>query len=129
MTFLNGRPFRVQKAISSKEYLEKNKLRHKSLIISSPRSNTMIMYFLLYILLIGAFSFTLFGVDKRKSQKGKRRISEKMLLGSVGLGGFIGGVLGMSVFRHKTIKGSFLWRFWLLVGVWLVISVGMLLYF
>ena len=52
----------------------------------------------------GAISFALFGVDKRKALKGKWRVSEKALLWSVGIGGFLGGMAGMNYFRHKTIK-------------------------
>jgi len=61
-------------------------------------------YFLIYLIVTGAISFALFGVDKRKALKGKWRVSEKALLWSVGIGGFLGGMAGMNYFRHKTIK-------------------------
>lgn len=47
-------------------------------------------------------------IDKRKAQKNKRRISEKMLFELVFLGGGIGGIIGMYAFRHKTKKIRFI---------------------
>jgi uncharacterized membrane protein YsdA (DUF1294 family) len=46
--------------------------------------------------------FIMFGIDKYKAAKGRWRISEKTLLLSSLFMGIIGGLLGMSVFRHKT---------------------------
>ncbi len=46
--------------------------------------------------------FLLYGVDKAKAKKGRRRISEKTLLFSTLLLGGIGGFAGMYVFHHKT---------------------------
>ena len=47
------------------------------------------------------------GIDKYKAKKGKWRIQEKTLLTLVVLGGGIGGIAGMYVFRHKTQKPRF----------------------
>lgn len=49
------------------------------------------MYRLYYYLFINILSFILFGIDKRLAVKHKWRISEKTLLFSFILGGFIGG--------------------------------------
>lgn len=58
---------------------------------------------LVYIILSWNFMvFIMFGIDKFKAVKGRWRISEKTLLLSSFLMGGIGGLLGMSVFRHKT---------------------------
>ena len=46
-------------------------------------------------------------IDKQKAKKGKWRIQEKTLLTLVVLGGGIGGIAGMYVFRHKTQKPRF----------------------
>ena len=43
-------------------------------------------------------------VDKIKAQAGKWRIPEKTLLLLGFFGGFLGGILGMQLFRHKTHK-------------------------
>lgn len=67
--------------------------------------------FLLYLLTINTLSLLLFGIDKFLAIKDKRRIPEKDLLGMSLIGGAFGGLLGMFVFKHKTSKMSFIWRF------------------
>lgn len=57
---------------------------------------------LIYIIFINITSFLLMFIDKRKAIKHKWRISESTLLLSAILGGSIGAILGMNVFRHKT---------------------------
>ena len=79
-----------------------------------------------YILLINLFTFIVRGIDKYKATAQKRRISEKNLLIFTALGGWIGAILGMQAFRHKTIKGKFLTRFWLIAGAWIVIAILLL---
>lgn len=54
-------------------------------------------------------------MDKQKAKKTKRRISEKTLFLFIYLGGWIGGPLGMYIFRHKIKKIKFL------IGVPLII--------
>ena len=58
--------------------------------------------FSIYLLLINAAAFVLMLVDKYKAQNGMWRISERTLIGSALLGGSIGALLGMYLFRHKT---------------------------
>ena len=53
--------------------------------------------------------------------RGRYRISESRLHLSVLLGGFIGGFLGMMVFRHKTRKLGFLVLFFLAAIVSVVV--------
>ena len=60
--------------------------------------------FWIYIIVINAIGFFAMGMDKRKSQKGSWRISEKTLFTITLLGGGIGTILGMYTFRHKTKK-------------------------
>lgn len=62
---------------------------------------------ILYVVIINIVTFFLFGIDKRRAIKNKWRISEAMLLISSLIGGVIGGLLGMSVFHHKTKKMKF----------------------
>ena len=64
-------------------------------------------YFLLYLLLINAAAFLLMLVDKLKAKKNRWRIPERTLFGSALLGGSIGAILGMYIFRHKTKHLSF----------------------
>ena len=49
-----------------------------------------------------AVVFAMYGLDKRKSRDGGRRVSEKALLTAAALLGGPGALLGMFVFRHKT---------------------------
>ncbi|UPQ76744.1 DUF1294 domain-containing protein [Chryseobacterium nepalense] len=67
------------------------------------------------IAVISIITFIIFGIDKRKAVKHQRRIPESTLLSLTFLGGTIGALLGMLVFRHKISKRSFLLKFALIV--------------
>jgi uncharacterized membrane protein YsdA (DUF1294 family) len=69
------------------------------------------MILLYTFLAINLIAFVLIGYDKRLAFKNKNRISEKTLLLWVALGGTIGSSLAMSIFRHKTVKTSYLLKF------------------
>jgi uncharacterized membrane protein YsdA (DUF1294 family) len=53
-------------------------------------------------------AFILYAVDKQKAKNGAWRIPEKVLLGFSFFGGALGGLLAMTIARHKTRK----WYFW-----------------
>ncbi|BDB52253.1 hypothetical protein GENT11_05650 [Flavobacterium ammonificans] len=55
------------------------------------------------------------GYDKYLARNKKRRILENTLLLWALFGGSIGTGFGMWVFKHKTSKRSFLWKFWSIV--------------
>lgn len=55
-----------------------------------------------YLLIINIFTLVVFGWDKQQAQGGRTRVAEKRLWGLNWLGGSLGGVLGMYLFRHKT---------------------------
>ena len=57
---------------------------------------------ILYLILINLIAFSLMGVDKSRARRHKWRIPEKTLFLSALLGGSIGAIAGMQVFRHKT---------------------------
>jgi len=60
-------------------------------------------YFIaLYLLLINVIAFALMGIDKKRAVRKAWRISEKTLFLSALLGGSIGAIAGMQIFRHKT---------------------------
>ena len=62
---------------------------------------------LIYLLVINLMAFCAMWWDKRRAQKGEWRISEAGLFTLVLLGGGIGGIAGMYIFRHKTKKLRF----------------------
>jgi uncharacterized membrane protein YsdA (DUF1294 family) len=66
---------------------------------------------LLYLLLINLFTLIIWGYDKQMAKKNSQRISEKRLLLLVFFGGFLGGILGIVLFRHKITKRTFLLKF------------------
>lgn len=78
-----------------------------------------IIYFFITTLL--AFSIT--GIDKWLAIKQKSRVSEKTLLLLVAIGGTLGSALAMLLFRHKTSKLSYLWKFFAIVIVQIAIIV------
>ena len=53
-------------------------------------------------------TFALFGIDKQRAKQKKYRIAEKLLFALSLLGGSVGALLGMQIFRHKTKRLSFL---------------------
>ena len=58
--------------------------------------------FLIYLILINAVGFLLMLSDKYKAIKKQWRIPERVLLTVAFLGGSLGSILGMQLFRHKT---------------------------
>ncbi len=59
-------------------------------------------FMVIYMTVINIATFLAFGIDKSKAKRGSYRISEKMLLSLCMVGGSIGGIIGMQIFRHKT---------------------------
>lgn len=55
-----------------------------------------------YLLIINALGFLLMLVDKWKARKNRWRVRESTLLLIAALGGSVGSLLGMYLFRHKT---------------------------
>lgn len=56
---------------------------------------------------MSALTFLLFALDKWYAKRHRRRIRERTLLGCLWLFGAPGGLLSMSLFRHKTQHASF----------------------
>ena len=57
---------------------------------------------ILYAAIINFFGFLSMGIDKRKARKHQWRIPEKTLFLFALLGGSLGSLIGMHLFRHKT---------------------------
>ena len=61
----------------------------------------------IYLVLVNAAAFLLMLVDKLKAKKGAWRIPEATLMGIAAIGGSIGAICGMNLFRHKTKHPKF----------------------
>ncbi|MFC7061572.1 DUF1294 domain-containing protein [Halobacillus seohaensis] len=64
-------------------------------------------YLLIYFILMNFILFLLMGYDKQQARRSSSRISEKNLWTFAIIGGSIGGMVGMKVYRHKTKHISF----------------------
>ena len=67
----------------------------------------MYQILLVYLLLINAAGFLLMLVDKYKAKRNLWRIPEATLMGVAAMGGSIGAIAGMKLFRHKTKHPKF----------------------
>ena len=76
---------------------------------------------LLLLVAVNLVSFTLYGLDKLKAKKGLWRIKESTLLLVALLGGSLGALLGMEIFRHKTKH----WQFKVLVPVFFILHIAL----
>lgn len=79
---------------------------------------------MIYLILINAAAWLLMLIDKRNAQKHLFRVPEKVLLGIGILGGSLGGICGMVMFRHKTRKPVFS----IGLPVILLLQIGIFLY-
>lgn len=77
----------------------------------------MIKLIILYLLIINAAAFLLMLIDKQKAKKNLWRIPEKTLMLCAALGGSIGALTGMYLFRHKTKHLKFI------LGIPLILAV------
>ncbi len=64
---------------------------------------------LLYLIVINAVTFLMFGLDKWKARHDQWRIPEAQLIGMAAIGGSIGAWLGMKLWRHKTKHSKFIY--------------------
>ena len=71
--------------------------------------NISIWQFILitYLLVINLITFFIFAIDKFKATRFSRRVSEKKLWFFSLIGGSVGALISMNLFRHKTKKLSF----------------------
>ena len=67
----------------------------------------MLKYFIIYLIIINLIAFLAMYIDKRKAKYGKWRIPEQTLFILALIGGSIGAIAGMYIFRHKTKKLRF----------------------
>lgn len=60
-----------------------------------------------YLFLINAAGFLIMLIDKQKARKNRWRIPERVLIGIATVGGSLGIMAGMRIFRHKTRHEKF----------------------
>ena len=83
---------------------------------------------LIYLFLINAVGFCFMLSDKTKAKKNKWRIPEATLLGIVLIGGSLGVMLGMKLFRHKTLHLKFSIGVPLILAIQIMIGVLILVF-
>ena len=64
---------------------------------------------IIYFIIMNIIGFALMGIDKRKAVKRLWRIPESVLFIVALIGGSIGCILGMQLFRHKTRTWNFVY--------------------
>ena len=64
---------------------------------------------LVYLIVINLISFAAMGVDKAKARKRSWRIPESTLFVLAIIGGSVGSIVGMHLFRHKTLHRYFVY--------------------
>lgn len=69
--------------------------------------------------LMNLIAFYMYWLDKRNARKRRWRIPENTLLGVAFIGGSLGALLGMYIFRHKTKH----WKFKILVPLFLIMHI------
>lgn len=82
---------------------------------------------IVYLFLANLVGFALMGIDKRKAKKKQWRIPEKTLFLSAILGGSIGALYGMHLFRHKTKHKSFVFGMPAILVVQMLLAIIVLL--
>ena len=82
-----------------------------------------------YLILLSLITFILYHADKKKAQKGKWRVPEKVLLLCSFLGGAFGGYPAMLIFRHKTKAEHWYFTFVNLLGLAIHITLLVLIAF
>ncbi len=80
---------------------------------------------IIYLVAINIIAFIMYGVDKWKAKNNKWRIPEKTLIGIALIGGSIGALAGMMVWRHKTQHP----KFYIGVPAILIIQIALVIYF
>lgn len=82
----------------------------------------MIPIIIAVLAVLNVISFSLMAYDKQCAKAGKRRVPEKTLFIAAACFGGLGGVLGMTLCRHKTKH----WYFQVFFPVFLVVQIILL---
>ena len=77
----------------------------------------------LFLVIMNLLTFAVFGIDKWKAKHDRLRVPERTLWLLTVLGGALGALIGMQVFRHKTQHRSFRWGVPVLLIVQIVVLI------
>ncbi len=83
---------------------------------------SLVQFFIIYLVIINFLGFIIMGIDKLKAKRGSRRVPENTLFMFTILGGGVGTILGIYIFRHKTKKKKFT------VGMPIILIIEVLLF-
>lgn len=83
----------------------------------------MLRYLIIYLIMINIIAFFTMYIDKKRAKMGKWRIKEHTLFILALIGGSVGSIIGMYVFRHKTKKARFF------IGFPAILIIEILLFF
>lgn len=64
--------------------------------------NALYIILILYVVVVNIAAFASMGIDKRRAIKHEWRVKEATLFLFAAIGGSIGSICGMQIFRHKT---------------------------
>ena len=78
---------------------------------------------LVWLVLVNILDFALMGVDKRRARRDAWRVRERTFFLLALLGGTLGAILGMRLFRHKTKHWYFRYGLPVLLAVQVVLGV------
>jgi len=83
----------------------------------------VILAALVYLALVNVIAFAVYGADKRRAKKDKRRVPEKTIFLLALIGGSVGALAGMYTFRHKTRHWYFVWGIPAILAVRIALAV------
>ena len=84
---------------------------------------------LVYLLIVNAAGFLLMLVDKIKAKRNLWRIPEATLITVAAIGGSIGAIAGMNLFRHKTKHAKFYIGLPVILVLQIVAAICIIFYF
>jgi uncharacterized membrane protein YsdA (DUF1294 family) len=87
------------------------------------------MIYLYAFVILNLLAFLITAYDKRLAIANKKRISEETLLTFAAVGGTIGSALAMYLFRHKTSKKYYLFKFYRIVILQTIIAIGLFYFY
>ena len=78
---------------------------------TTPRLKPLDSFAAIWFATFSAVTFLAFGYDKWRASRSGNRVPESSLAMLGALGGWLGGLIGMMVFRHKTAKWTFKFKY------------------